>query len=412
MRFREHNPALGDIRGATGGNNFPKIFQLIDSKASAQEIVQQIYADFYSSDRDQEKLFLGFQDLLMRGSEEEAILRFISQDKGELGQIALKLLNNPPANSDDLELEFGVDRKSGFIDANLTLEDLNSFKEIYKRAVDLGVFHGELKDFIKYMVESSSTVSSGHFDDSIEKEIVCKSSTFGRSEASYLELLGPRKILETRALKQPKFLLLGSLMQYSAREFSYFVKKLNPSAEPTVLDVDPMCVQACARYQGENGLQVVPGDALDIPMGDESFDQVYTNHLFHFLVTHGIGSDNKINVENISELFKEVSRVLKPGGSFLIDEQPFGIYATLDGTGKKEFFKAVQSYANRAGLRVVNKRENAESIFFRSQIINVDKGIPGVKINDNGFPHYEDITVWFDSNTSCITLRFEKIANK
>jgi len=409
MSFSESRP-VGDFQDLGGQNsNFPKIFRLIEAGASAQEIVQQIYADFYSPDMDVEKLFLGFQELLMRGSEGEAVLRFLSQDKCELGAVASKILNVHPLDDDGLEKELGIDRKSGFVDVNLNLNDPGAFLPLYQRAVNLGVFKGELNDFVRYMFESVSTRSSGHLDDSIEKEIVCKSATFGQAEAAYLELLGPRKILETRAAKNPQFLLLGSLRHYSAREFSHYSKKLNPSASPVVLDIDPASLQACSLYKGENDLHVTYGDALDMPISDGSVDQIYTNHLFHHLMSVGMGNSTQTRIDNLGTLFKEASRVLKPNGSLLIEEQPFGVYETFGREGINNFLRVLQTYSVRAGLKIVKRLDAPHAIIFRTEILNVDKGIPGVKIDDNGFPHYEHMSIAAGQSSPYATLRFEKI---
>lgn len=409
MSFSE-GKSRGDFQDLGGQNsNFPKIFRLIEAGASAQEIVQQIYTDFYSPDMDAERLFLGLQELLMRGSEGEAVLRFLSRDKGELGGVASRILEKQPMDDVALEKELGIDRQSYLLDINLDPNDPETFVPLYQRAVSLGVFKGDLGHFIDYMFQTVSTKNTGHFDNSIEKEIVCKSATFGQSEAAYLELLGPRKILETRAAKDPKFVLLGSLMQYSAREFAYYSKKLNKSALPLVLDLNPECVQRCSLYKGENDLDVKPGDALDMPIPDGTVDQIYTNHLFHYLISLNMGSVTKGKIENLEFLFKEVSRVLKPNGSFLVVEQSFGVFNTSGEEGTDNFLRTIQAYAIRAGLKVVKRSDVMYLTIFRPEILDINKGVPGVKIDENGFPHYEHMSVSSTKSARHATLRFEKI---
>ncbi|MDA0340940.1 MAG: class I SAM-dependent methyltransferase, partial [Proteobacteria bacterium] len=85
----------------------------------------------------------------------------------------------------------------------------------------------------------------------------------------------------------------------------------------TGLDLTPdFC--ACARELNyllgvEDLVEIVEGSALDMPFDDESFDAVVTQHA-------------SMNIEDKAALYREIARVLEPGGRF-------GFYDIMQGPG-------------------------------------------------------------------------------
>ena len=78
------------------------------------------------------------------------------------------------------------------------------------------------------------------------------------------------------------------------------------AASYTGLDLTPEAVQATSRHLEVLGLQgnVVQGNSEDMPFEEDSFDIVYSHGVLH----HTEGTENA---------FREVRRVLKPGGQFI-----------------------------------------------------------------------------------------------
>ncbi|MCF7912838.1 MAG: class I SAM-dependent methyltransferase [Candidatus Cloacimonetes bacterium] len=65
------------------------------------------------------------------------------------------------------------------------------------------------------------------------------------------------------------------------------------------IDLHPEAVNWCKQQ----GLDVVAGDALDLPFEDESYDGIHCSHLIEHLFP-----------EEAWELLKQLDRILKPGG--------------------------------------------------------------------------------------------------
>lgn len=80
----------------------------------------------------------------------------------------------------------------------------------------------------------------------------------------------------------------------------------------TGLDFTQAYVKKAILEAGEENLKVdfVQGDMKDLPFADESFDAVY-----NYYTSFGYFDDERDN----EKVIKEVSRVLKPGGRFLLD---------------------------------------------------------------------------------------------
>ena len=100
------------------------------------------------------------------------------------------------------------------------------------------------------------------------------------------------------------------------------VKQAHPKAEVTGLDGDPQVLQI-GRAKAEKAgvaLTLDQGMAYELPYPDASFDHVLSSLLFHHLST-----------PDKQRAIKEMYRVLRPGGSFLIVDfgQPQGIWSRL-----------------------------------------------------------------------------------
>jgi sarcosine/dimethylglycine N-methyltransferase len=122
----------------------------------------------------------------------------------------------------------------------------------------------------------------------------------------------------------------------------------------TGLDLTPdFC--ACARELNfllglEDLVEIVEGSALDMPFEDQSFDAVVTQHA-------------SMNIEDKASLYREIARVLEPGGRF-------GLYDIMAGPGGEAYYPApwasvaefsfleepvwVKALIEEAGLRAVS----------------------------------------------------------
>ena len=128
----------------------------------------------------------------------------------------------------------------------------------------------------------------------------------------------------------------------------------------TGLDLTPdFC--ACARelnylFGVEDLVEIVEGSALDMPFDDESFDAVVTQHA-------------SMNIEDKATLYREIARVLEPGGRF-------GLYDIMQGPGGDVHYPvpwaanpeisflaepgAVKALSEAAGLRQLNWEDVSE----------------------------------------------------
>ncbi|MCX6048162.1 MAG: class I SAM-dependent methyltransferase [Chloroflexi bacterium] len=79
----------------------------------------------------------------------------------------------------------------------------------------------------------------------------------------------------------------------------------------TVLDLAEAFCQAGELLTARTGLQAFvtfrQGNALDLPFPDESFDAVWTQH-------------SSMNIEDKQQLYREMARVLRPGGKLAFNE--------------------------------------------------------------------------------------------
>jgi ubiquinone/menaquinone biosynthesis C-methylase UbiE len=96
-------------------------------------------------------------------------------------------------------------------------------------------------------------------------------------------------------------------------------KERFPLAEINGLDGDPAVIQIAVSkaYQRQVDIKWIEGMAFNLPLPDHSFDHVVSS-----LMVHHLSLQNKLLT------FKEVRRVLKPQGQFLLLD--FGLPTSLD----------------------------------------------------------------------------------
>ena len=250
---------------------------------------------------------------------------------------------------------------------------------------------------------SMRSFGPAHITGMIERETRVMCNTFGVSEPTYLELNGPEEILRLRSLDDPSLLLLGSLGQYSAREFSAFAKKINPNCIPNV--IDRFATNLIDPYAGERDLNVQKANALEMPFKSNSQEQVYTNFLLHAFVND---DNSTINNASLGRLFKEVHRVLNQGGSFVMLEMPFGLHITATGYSQENINELI-SIALRSGFSVENKMtKNLLAFSIRPDIVDTNTGTGGAKIDSYGFGQYGD-KLLDDDSIGNMGFRFKKV---
>ncbi len=245
------------------------------------------------------------------------------------------------------------------------------FSFIYKEAVKRG-YALSYQIFIQTELVPTIRVGIPQVDETLDTRFVTQGVTFGTDEPSYAELIGQEEILRIRTMKETKFLLLGSLGVYSAREFRNFAKKISSKIESHVVDIDPVSVQKITQEWGSSD-NVWEADARKLPFKNGSIDYVFTNRLFHDLVRR---SGNK---DDVSVVLKEVSRVLKRGGSFIIAEELYGDFlAQRNGEGMKKEFAFI---AEQNGFRIEKILDDLLEFPFT-------KERSSMKFNKNGTPDY------------------------
>ncbi|MDD5068120.1 MAG: class I SAM-dependent methyltransferase [Candidatus Pacebacteria bacterium] len=242
---------------------------------------------------------------------------------------------------------------------------------IYEEALKRG-YSGSKKEFIETEIKRSVVSEIPQLEDTLDTHFVTQAVTFGTDEPSYCELIGSEEVLRLRAVGEAKFLLLGSLGSYSAREFKNFAQKISQKIEPFVVDIDPVSVEKIKREWG-NTENVMETDARNLPFGEEIFDYVFTNRLFHDLVRRS-GHQRDIEI-----VFQEVSRVLKRGGSFVIAEDLYGNFAKKrDSTRMK---RELISLAGKNSLKVLKTLDDLIEFPFT-------KERSSAKFDNDGKPNY------------------------
>ncbi len=109
------------------------------------------------------------------------------------------------------------------------------------------------------------------------------------------------EVVPFASFKGQRVLEVGCGAGYDAYTFC------NEGAEYTGLDLTPENIERARTHLGFYGFHptIVQGDCERLPFADESFDAVYSNGVLH-------------HTPDIEAAFREVARVLVPGGSFWV----------------------------------------------------------------------------------------------
>ncbi len=141
------------------------------------------------------------------------------------------------------------------------------------------------------------------------------------------------------------------------------VKQMSPQSEVVGLDGDPKILDI-ARGKAERarvGITFDLGMAFELPYADNSFDHVLSSFVFHHLTT-----------ENKARSFKEVYRILRPGGKLSVLDlgKPQGAYAVLISLILRRFEETLDNLQGRlpdmirnVGFHQVDEPERYMSIF-------------------------------------------------
>ncbi len=141
------------------------------------------------------------------------------------------------------------------------------------------------------------------------------------------------------------------------------VKQICPQSEVVGLDADPKILEI-ARGKAQKaraGITFDLGMAFELPYPDNAFDHVLSSFVFHHLTT-----------ENKSRTFKEVYRILRPGGKLSVLDlgKPYGTYAVLISLVLRRFEETLDNLQGRlpdmirnAGFYQVNEPERYATIF-------------------------------------------------
>lgn len=98
----------------------------------------------------------------------------------------------------------------------------------------------------------------------------------------------------------------------------------------TGLDLSPQAIAFCRRTHRFNGLTYQVGNAQQLPFSNDSFDAVINVESSHLYPDR-------------AAFYREVNRVLRPGGHFLYaDEYPHHIYPTLQPTLEQSGFTVLE----------------------------------------------------------------------
>lgn len=122
----------------------------------------------------------------------------------------------------------------------------------------------------------------------------------------------------------------------------FFLRKFAQKAEETVgFDLTEGMLSAGKKIAAEKGLEIeyVQGDVLaGLPFNDEYFDIVYSNSMIEFF-----------KMEEVRQVLKEMWRLLKPGGKFVIgvlnSESTWAYKRTAESLEKDSIFSQGKFYS-------------------------------------------------------------------
>jgi len=151
-------------------------------------------------------------------------------------------------------------------------------------------------------------------------------NTFGLYALSYLDGLRTMGVQEgylgaggwDHIIKSKyRGLLLGCSSITTSSQFFSFMNSMNPKNNAIVTDIDPLAVNLAKEAIKVGKTQsVIQSDAQRIPLEDDSMDFIATN----FLVPNLIDVE-KAGRATLTNVFKEIKRVLSPKGRLVMVEQ-------------------------------------------------------------------------------------------
>jgi ubiquinone/menaquinone biosynthesis C-methylase UbiE len=179
-----------------------------------------------------------------------------------------------------------------------------------------------------------------------EKKMDIKSDVkkqFGRSAASYVTSEGHRKGGDLQTLVALADALGTELALDVATGGGHTANALAPLVgKVTALDLTPEMLTAAEKFikgNGHENVEFVEGDAEKLPFSDETFDIVSCRIAPH-------------HFPNITSFVSEVSRVLKTGGQFLLDDNVVPENKEFD-----EFYNTVEKKRDYSHFRAWKKSE-------------------------------------------------------
>ncbi|RFB18050.1 class I SAM-dependent methyltransferase [Bacillus sp. HNG] len=166
---------------------------------------------------------------------------------------------------------------------------------------------------------------------------------FGRSAASYVTSEGHRKGGDLQTLVSMADAKGTELALDIATGGGHTANALAPLVgQVTAFDLTPEMLAAAEKFIKGNGhlnVEFVEGDAENLPFSDETFDIVSCRIAPH-------------HFPNITSFVSEVSRVLKPGGQFLLDDNVAPENDEFD-----EFYNTVEKKRDYSHFRAWKKSE-------------------------------------------------------
>lgn len=375
-------------------------------ESSSEKLTSELYKQFYSPDRDLERVALIFDEILSREDEGRSVLRHLSKGSDKLSDTTNSILKQGEVDLEDIERTLGMERLADVVDIE-EVGVLETKKRAHRHAVEKGYTDLSFRECMQndeFVLFTDRLLGlPGHLAGTVENKIFQFESTFGSFEPTYLELLGPRNILDIRERGKQNALLLGSYGKYSASDFKDFCEKVGEgSITPNVIDIDSLSISLMHEDNKDKKKRIVQADASRLPYMDESLSSVYTNHLFHLL--GGPDLPHEVVKENIRLLFEEAFRSLRPGGEMLLIERAFGDHKNKGDWEDDDIESAVRdirSLALRAGF-VIEKEERRIITF------DLTEESGKSKVSENGFPHYDGLFLSKaedESKTVCLKLR-------
>ncbi|OGC05670.1 hypothetical protein A2526_05340 [candidate division WOR-1 bacterium RIFOXYD2_FULL_36_8] len=116
--------------------------------------------------------------------------------------------------------------------------------------------------------------------------------------------------------------ILGAQLGSNYGPYLFFLQRVREIQGIVGIDIDPIAIS----YANELGIKVLQHDAKQLPFEDSSLDLIFTNHFLDFMYCSIIDSANGLNPRLgcpifLKSVFKEVYRVLKPGGIHIMQNE-------------------------------------------------------------------------------------------